>query len=94
MKKQKQKKSKINKVVLKFSILMALIFPLFSVYSKSLLSKVNYEVEEIKEEKAEISKSNEDLKMQVNELASLSNLEEVAKKLGLNYTYNNVKIVE
>ena len=32
--------------------------------------------------------------MQVNELASLSNLEEVAKKLGLNYTYNNVKIVE
>ena len=48
MKKQKQKKSKINKVVLTFSILMALIFPLFSVYSKSLLSKVNYEVEEIK----------------------------------------------
>ena len=94
MKKQKQKKSKINKVVLTFSILMTLIFPLFSVYSKSLLSKVNYEVEEIKEEKAEISKSNEDLKMQVNELASLSNLEEVAKKLGLNYTYNNVKIVE
>ena len=94
MKKQKQKKSKINKVVLTFSILMALIFPLFSVYSKSLLSKVNYEVEEIKEEKAEISKSDEDLKMQVNELASLSNLEEVAKKLGLNYTYNNVKIVE
>ena len=94
MKKQNQKKSKINKVVLTFSILMALIFPLFSVYSKSLLSKVNYEVEEIKEEKAEISKSNEDLKMQVNELASLSNLEEVAKKLGLNYTYNNVKIVE
>ncbi len=94
MKKQKQKKSKINKVVLTFSILMALIFPLFSVYSKSLLSKVNYEVEEIKEEKAEILKSNEDLKMQVNELASLSNLEEVAKKLGLHYTYNNVKIVE
>ena len=94
MKKQKQKKSKINKVVLTVSILMALIFPLFSVYSKSLLSKVNYEVEEIKEENAEISKSNEDLKMQVNELASLSNLEEVAKKLGLNYTYNNVKIVE
>ena len=94
MKKQKQKKSKINKVVLTFSILMALIFPLFSVYSKSLLSKVNYEVEEIKEAKAEISKSNEDLKMQVTELASLSNLEEVAKKLGLNYTYNNVKIVE
>ena len=94
MKKQKQKKSKINKVVLTFSILMALIFPLFSVYSKSLLSKVNYEVEEIKEEKAEILKSNEDLKMQVNELASLSNLEEVAKKLGLHYTYKNVKIVE
>ena len=47
MKKQKQKKSKINKVVLTFSILMALIFPLFSVCSKSLLSNVNYEVEEI-----------------------------------------------
>ena len=32
--------------------------------------------------------------MQVNELASLENLESVAKEMGLVYTYNNVKVVE
>ena len=34
------------------------------------------------------------LKMQVNELASLENLENIAKEMGLVYTYNNVKVVE
>ena len=71
-----------------------MLFPLFSVYSKSILSKVNYEVEEIKEETEKRTKTNEDLKMQVNELASLENLESIAKEMGLVYTYNNVKVVE
>lgn len=97
MKKNKSKKARMNrfeKMFFSFTILLALLFPLVSVYSKSVLSKVNYEVEEMKEEAATYTKSNEDLQMQVNELASLENLENVAKKMGLKYTYNNVKVVD
>lgn len=97
MKKNKPKKAKMNrfeKMFFSFTILLALLFPLVSVYSKSVLSKVNYEVEEMKEEAATYTKSNEDLQMQVNELASLENLENVAKEMGLKYTYNNVKVVD
>ncbi len=94
MKKIKRKLTKFELIVYTFTILLSMLFPLFSVYSKSILSKVNYEVEEIKEETEKRTKTNEDLKMQVNELASLENLESVAKEMGLVYTYNNVKVVE
>ena len=32
--------------------------------------------------------------MKINELASLENLENVAKNMGLSYTYNSVKTVK
>ncbi|MDD5980488.1 MAG: hypothetical protein PUC23_05220 [bacterium] len=94
MQKIKRKLTKFELIVYTFTIILSMLFPLFSVYSKSILSKVNYEVEEIKEETEKRTKTNEDLKMQVNELASLENLESVAKEMGLVYTYNNVKVVE
>lgn len=97
MKKSKKKQSSVNnfsKTFFSLTIVLLVSFPLISVYSKSVLSKINYEVEEIKEETATYTKTNQDLQMQVNELASLENLETVAKKLGLKYTYNNVKVVE
>ncbi len=94
MQKIKRKLTKFELIVYTFTIILSMLFPLFSVYSKSILSKVNYEVEEIKEETEKRTKTNEDLKMQVNELASLENLESIAKEMGLVYTYNNVKVVE
>ena len=94
MQKIKKKLTKFELIVYTFTIILSMLFPLFSVYSKSILSKVNYEVEEIKEETEKRTKTNEDLKMQVNELASLENLESIAKEMGLVYTYNNVKVVE
>lgn len=65
-----------------------------SIFAKSALSKVNYEVESKKEEIAKETKSNESLQMKINELASLDNLEEVAENMGLSYTNSNVKTVE
>ncbi len=94
---KKTKKTKITrfeKIVYTFTIILSISFPLASVYSKSMLSKVNYEVEEIKEQSENQAKTNEDLQMQINELASLDNLESVAKDLGMSYTYNNVKVVK
>lgn len=94
MKKIKKSFTKFEIIIYAITIILSISFPLVSVYSKSILSKVNYEVEEIKEETEKRTKTNEDLKMQVNELASLDNLESIAKKEGLSYNYNNVKVVE
>ena len=65
-----------------------------SVFAKSELSKVNYEVEETKEKISYQSKTNESLEMKINELVSLENLQKLAKEMGLSYTSGSVKVVE
>ena len=64
-------------------VIALLFFPLMSVFSKSMLSKANYEVEFVKDEISVQEKSNESLQMKINELASLENLESIAKEKGL-----------
>lgn len=92
--KKKIKISNFEKFIYAVTIMLVVSFPFISVSSKSILSKVNYEVEEIKEEISSQTKTNESLQMKINELASLENLENVAKEMGLTYTYNSVKTVE
>ncbi len=92
--KAKRKLTKFEKIIYTITIVLALSFPYLSVLTKSKLSEVNYEVEEIKEKITFQEKSNESLQMKINELASLENLENVAKSMGLSYTYNSVKTVE
>ena len=94
MKNKKRKTNKIEKIIYTFTVIMALTFPLVSVFSKSTLSKVNYDVESIKDEISCQEKSNESLQMQINELASLENLESVAKDKGLSYNSDSVKTIE
>ena len=65
-----------------------------SVYAKSALSEINYEVESSRDEISVQNKNNESLQMKINELASLENLEEVAKKMGLSYTSNSIKTID
>lgn len=91
---KKYKITKFEKFIYTLTIVIAFSYPFISVFSKSMLSKVNYEVEEAKEDIAYQNKTNDSLEMQINELASLGNLESVAKSQGLSYTYNSVKTVE
>ena len=91
---KKVKMSKYEKFIFAFTFVLVVFSPVLSVYAKSTLSKINYEVEEKKEQIKEQTKSNESLQMKINELASLENLEKVAKELGLSYTGNSVKNVE
>ena len=65
-----------------------------SIFAKSTLSEVNYKLENNKEEIAKQNKNNESLQMKINELASLENLEQVAKKMGLSYTSNSIKTID
>lgn len=92
--KKKVKMCGYEKFLYVLTFVLVVFFPVLSVYAKSTLSKVNYEVEEKKEQIAIQTKSNESLQMKINELASLENLEAIAKEMGLKYTSNSVKTVE
>ena len=59
----------------------------------STLSKINYDVEIQKKAIAEQQKTNESLTMAINELASLTKIQEVAKAQGLSYNNSNIRSV-
>ena len=86
--------TRFEKILLTCTVLLVVLFPVMSVFAKSTLSKVNYDVEEVKEKISKQEKSNESLQMKINELASLDNLEAVANELGLSYTSDSVKTLE
>lgn len=97
MKKTKKKKSKFTKFekfLFAITLVIGLSYPFMSIFAKSTLSEMNYKLESSKEKIALQNKNNESLKMKINELASLENLESVAKKMGLSYTSNSIKTID
>ena len=92
--KGKVKFSKIEKFIFIMTFVLVVFSPIASIFAKASLSKATYEVEETKEEIAKEVKSNQSLQMKINELASLENLENIAKEMGLSYTNNSVKTIE
>ena len=86
--------TKFEKLLYTFTILLALSFPVVSLFSKSALSKVNYENEKVKKEIVAQTKENESLTMKINELASLDNIKDVIKKEGLTYNNDNIKNID
>ena len=93
-KKRKSKCSKFEKLLYVIALVLVLASPLIIVFGKSTLSKVNYEVEKIKKEISEQEKQNESLKMKINELASLENIQKVIKDEGLIFNNDNIKNIE
>lgn len=91
--KKKSKLSGFERKLVTLTIALLIFSPFASVCASSLLSKANYDVEVTKEEVSTQEKSNESLQMKINELASLENLQKVAKKVGLSYTSNSVKTI-
>jgi len=92
--KKKAKFTKFEKFLLVITLMIGFSYPFMSIFAKSTLSEMNYKLESNKEKIAEQSKNNESLKMKINELASLENLESVAKKMGLSYTSNSIKTID
>lgn len=92
----KRKKNYDNKEI--FLIVIILLFFVFMcisiVYSQATLSKSNIEVERLRSKLEKQKKINESLNMQVDELASLSNIQEVAKKYGLSYNNDNIIVIK
>lgn len=93
MKRNKKKKKNYRKLMI-LTMLFVVSYAILRVFLISTLSKINYDVEKEKKEIATQEKTNESLSMAINELASLTKIEEVAKQQGLSYNNNNIKTVQ
>ncbi len=91
--KKKVKISKFEKLLYTLAILLIVIAPVSIVFSKATLAKVNFEVEKQKKEIEAQKKTNESLAMTIDELASLTKIQEVAQQQGLSYNNSNIKTV-
>ena len=94
MRKIAKKLTFFEKMLFLITITLLVFFPVMSIFAKSSLYQINYEVEETKEEVSKQSKENESIKMVINELASLENLENIAKSSGLSYTSDSIKMID
>ncbi|MBR2827926.1 MAG: cell division protein FtsL [Bacilli bacterium] len=91
--KKKVKISKFEKLLYTFTFLLLVASPVAIVFSKATLSEINFEVEKEKKQIAKQKKTNESLAMTIDELASLTKIQEVAEQQGLRYNNSNIKSV-
>ena len=91
--KKKIKMSKFEKLICSLAIFLMVIAPISIVFSKATLAKINFEVEKQKKEIEIQKKTNESLAMTIDELASLTKIQEVAEQQGLSYNNGNIKSV-
>ena len=74
-------------------VVLLLAIPMFNVYTSSLLSETNNELEKLKSNIENQELTNQSLSMQIDELASLENIQKIAEEYGLSYINDNIKIV-
>ena len=84
----------LDKFMITLIVLLVVAMPVLIVYSKSTLSESNLELERIKRKIEKQESINESVSMKINELASLSNIQDVAKEKGLDYNNDNIIVVK
>lgn len=98
MKKSTSKKvikfKKGEKLIIAVLSLLALMTPVMVVYTSATLSSSNIEVEKMKKKIEKQENVNSSLSMQVDELASLSTIQDVAKSNGLSYNNDNIIVIK
>lgn len=92
--KRKAKMTKFEKLLYTSALFLAALTPILIVFSQATLSKINYDVEGMKEKINDQQKKNESLTMEINELASLDKIQEIAKDQGLSYNSSNIKTID
>ena len=92
-KKKKLKLLKGEKFMYFLLVVLLVGIPIFNVYTNSLLNETNNKLEQVRTriEKQEIV--NQGLSMQIDELASLENIQAIAEKYGLSYNNSNIKSI-
>ena len=97
MKKNKSKKIKLlkgEKFFITLIVIIGAFAPIMTVSTKAILSRSNIELERVKKKVEKQENINESLRMQVNELASLSSIQDVAKSYGLSYNNDNIIVIK
>ena len=84
----------IDKLFIGLIVILLVSSPIIIVSSKSALSKSNIEVERMKNKIDKQKTINESILMKINELASLSNVQDVAKEYGLSYQNENIIVIK
>jgi len=74
-------------------LFLLLAIPMFNVYTSSLLSETNNEVEKLNKNIEKQELVNQGLSMQIDELASLENIQSIAEENGLSNNNSNIKSV-
>lgn len=92
-KKQKRPLRATDKIMIFIIVLLGIFVPVSIVFSQATLSKSNIEVEKMRSKVEKQTNSNQSLSMQVDELASLSNIQDVAKEFGLSYNNDNIIVI-
>ena len=77
---RKVKTLKIEKLIYALIIFVAVLIPIANVFSKAVLSETNIEVEKLENKISKQTNINDSLDMQINELASLSSVQDIAKE--------------
>ena len=85
--------SKFERLIYTLALFLLVIAPVSIVFSKATLAKVNFDVEKTKKEITVQKKTNESIGMTIDELASLTKIQQVAEEQGLSYNNNNIKSV-
>lgn len=80
-----------EKIMYTLLFFVLLCTPVLIVSSKASLSETNIKVEKLKSKIEKQKNINESLSMQINELASLDKIQDVAKEMGLSYNKDNIK---
>ena len=74
-------------------VLLVLAIPMVNVYTSSLLSETNTNVERLQSKISTQELTNQSLSMQIDELASLENIQSIAEEYGLSYNNSNIKTI-
>ena len=95
MKKNKKKKmfTKVERFLYKSSLVIIVFFVIGTIFGQTMLSKVNYEVEKLKNNLDEQKETNQSLVMVINEMISLENIQTIAESMGLAYNNDNIKTI-
>ena len=94
--KKKSKKVKLLKgenAMYVLLLFLLITIPVFNVFTSSMLSETNNEVEKITKNIERQELTNQGLSMQIDELASLENIQTIAENHGLSYNNSNIKTV-
>lgn len=75
-------------------VLLVALIPMINVFTSAALTKSNIAIEKLKRNIENQNDENESLEMQIDELASLENIQEVAKDYGLSFDNTNILIIK